>query len=119
MDPNPHARPPEPNSPQAAARDADPDAVGLPPNIILPNAEIFRRDQLWGWVVSNAVGLALVLGLWLFVPNMPRLLEIYAAVLGVSLFINVIRWRWPRWKFGAGSDEPLSRSRRGAVHNTP
>ncbi len=89
MEPDVHKFPPSTPNP-ASGHDSDPDAVDLPPGAILPDAKTFRRDQLWSWVVSNAVGLVLLLGMWALATDHPKLILICAAVLGVSLVLNVI-----------------------------
>jgi hypothetical protein len=70
----------------------DPDAIGLPPGVELPDAATFKRDQLWSWVVSNGVGFGILLAIWLLTGLERNFLLFLVVLLGLTLLTNIIRW---------------------------
>lgn len=69
----------------------DPDAEGLPPEIKLPGRAEYRYNAVKAMTMTNAVSLAVIVGLHLFNPQHPRLLVACAAIVGVFLLFNVYR----------------------------
>ncbi len=72
--------------------DHDPDAQGLPPGTELPERRAYARGQLRGLMVSNAVGLLVLLALWGLFRGAGAIWGPCAAIMAVLLVVNWIRW---------------------------
>lgn len=69
----------------------DPDAQGLPPGAVLPDAKVYRRSQLRAILITNAVAFGMVL-VWWMLDRDSWTTTIALAALAVTLVISLVRW---------------------------
>ncbi|MCC7191915.1 MAG: hypothetical protein IT444_03940 [Phycisphaeraceae bacterium] len=69
----------------------DPDAHGLPPGAVLPDAKIYRRSQLRAILITNAAAFGVVLVWWLL-DRKSWTTTIAFVTLAVTLVISFVRW---------------------------
>lgn len=69
----------------------DPDAQGLPPEIKLPDRAEYRYGAIKAMTTTNALSLLVIVGLLLFEPRYPLVLQGCAAVVALFFAFNVYR----------------------------
>lgn len=88
--------------------ESDPDAVNLPPDVMLPDRRVFAAAQIWAMLVANLVALAVLMVLTSILPAQRRLLAVCTVLVGLVAAINLVRWLIARRKMPAPSTKPTT-----------
>lgn len=109
LDPSPSpesdAQDPQPiHAAQSAPTPQDPDAVDLPPGVVLPEEKTYRLNQIKAQVVSFAA-MTLFALLWaLFViPHQPQVGITCVAIMGAGVLLALVRLHFARKSLAASS----------------